>query len=721
MNIIKDNVSKFVKYLIVVLFALIVLYLFYLSGFSTSVIPVSEGIFLINDSFIVNLLFALLFFGILFGTYFIIKKLKCLNNLVCRINTDKNYYIKCRNLVLLVYFILLCVYLIAVQEEAITERLSLFKAADQWMNGDYSSLDSAGYTDFYPHQLGIILFLYIFSHIFGAYNYIAFQLFNALCITFTYKAFSELSDLSGNSNFTGLLICVLCVLFMPVALYSTFAYGTFIGLCFSVNAFKHIYTYHLKGKSVHAVISYCELLFAVIIKSNYLIFAIAYAVICFLLFCKKPSFKAALPVLISLCIIFFNKAFTGFIVGLITHKAVPTGLPTMSWIAMGLEENEKLFDGWWKDDFIQLFAGTAYDSTATHYISLERAQERVRYMLAEPGYAVRFFARKNAAQWNNPDFEVFFVNNVPTSIKNAAFFRWLLSAQGAAALTPIFNRMHFIVLFGTVLFLFTRDSRNEVSLFYCITVIGGFVFHTVWEGKSQYTLPYFMLLLPLSAVGYARTVHALANVSTLQAKKRVFYAACFAALLAFAGVIRLSSASGVGSIFCLDENTAEYERYAASLQEVRLEKGEYSFSSCVDSSGLSLDKSGDYFQVPITLSIKAPGSANIADIKIVNSEYGDGLYLWIDSDDGGRVLGVEPAQNDVDEDELPQSMLISAYKISDARALKWELVKADTDNAYYVVSGGRALTFDRDNAVPVLEGLSYSDEQKWVILSSETN
>lgn len=713
MNIIKNKFTIFIKYVIIILFSLIALYLFYLAGFSTSVIPLVETVYLIKDSFLVNVLFALLFSFILFAVCFVIKRVGAFSAFIERVNSDKKYYTKCRSALLLAYFIVLCVYVFAVQKEAVHDRLSIFTAAAEWMDGNYSSLRT-GYVVSYPHQLGIILFIYIFSHFFGAFNYIAFQVLNAICIACTYKAFAELSDLSGNSNSIGLLITVFCVLFAPVALYTTFVYGTFIGLCLSVNAFKHIYLYYRNGKHAHAVISYVELFLAVVIKSNFLIFAIAYAIICLLLLCKKPSFKSLLPIAISVLIIFSYKPIVNFAVESITNTPVPEGLPTISWVFLGLEENNELFDGWWKRDALLLFAEAGYDSTTAHYIMLERVIDRVRHMLSEPGDAVLFFARKNAAQWNNSDFEAFFVNNIPTSIQNANLFRWLFSAQGAAAISPIFNRMHFVILFGVVLFLFTRDRKSYVSLFYSVTVIGGFIFHTIWEGKSQYTLPYFILLIPMSAVGYVRFIRVIERFPVLQSKQKIKCVSIAALILAFAGIICLTSDSiFFGGIFCLRGNTAHYESYVETLDEPKLENNEYTILSFVDSNVITLNENSNYAQLPVTLSLDKPNTVNAVNISVFNSKYGDGFYIWINCDDGDRVLATDG--------DAYQNALISAYKFDYSKPLKWELIKADDADTYYLVSTDYALTYNQSASQLELTAFNYDEAQKWVIVPAESD
>ena len=39
-------------------------------------------------------------------------------------------------------------------------------------------------------------------------------------------------------------------------------------------------------------------------------------------------------------------------------------------------------------------------------------------------------------------------------------------------------------------------------------LVGGFLFHLVWEAKGQYTLPYMVLVIPLAVEGW-RTLRAL--------------------------------------------------------------------------------------------------------------------------------------------------------------------------------------------------------------------
>ncbi len=46
-----------------------------------------------------------------------------------------------------------------------------------------------------------------------------------------------------------------------------------------------------------------------------------------------------------------------------------------------------------------------------------------------------------------------------------------------------------------------KDGMTVFLLIPLIYLTGGFIFHLIWETKSQYVYPYVYLLLPLSALG----------------------------------------------------------------------------------------------------------------------------------------------------------------------------------------------------------------------------
>ena len=42
------------------------------------------------------------------------------------------------------------------------------------------------------------------------------------------------------------------------------------------------------------------------------------------------------------------------------------------------------------------------------------------------------------------------------------------------------------------------------SMVFLLTIIGGFFYHLFFEAKSQFIFPYFILMIPLAAIGFTK-------------------------------------------------------------------------------------------------------------------------------------------------------------------------------------------------------------------------
>ena len=60
----------------------------------------------------------------------------------------------------------------------------------------------------------------------------------------------------------------------------------------------------------------------------------------------------------------------------------------------------------------------------------------------------------------------------------------------------------FLILISALAFIpFSWKRIEYYQLFLILIVIGGFFFHMAWEAKGEYIMPYFVMLVPLAAVG----------------------------------------------------------------------------------------------------------------------------------------------------------------------------------------------------------------------------
>lgn len=127
----------------------------------------------------------------------------------------------------------------------------------------------------------------------------------------------------------------------------------------------------------------------------------------------------------------------------------------------------------------------------------------------DPKSMVFFFWQKNASQWSAPLFQSILLNAKMRDAASTTAPQWVnafLSNSEPSALVWLMNLLQTLIYGGLVLWAWvpTHEKRKPQEDLLAVILVGGFVFHTFWEAKSQYTLPYVVLVLPLALLGYKR-------------------------------------------------------------------------------------------------------------------------------------------------------------------------------------------------------------------------
>lgn len=398
------------------------------------------------------------------------------------------------------------------------------ESARSLLEGDYSPWDEVGfvyaspmvpvgYAYTYPSQNGLILFLAAIVMIFRDITPYAVQILNIGFLFGGVYCLSRLAvELFGLKSIRGLLILTFGCL--PFAFYITFVYGTMPGFCFSSAALYLLYRYIHTDKIGSLLLASLFAAASVLLKSNYLIVLVALVI--YLLsegvFRKRAGFLAA-AVLMVVVYMGGVKAMNVFLEN-VTGKPVSGGIPMTAWVEMGLQDGSR-GPGWYNGYNVSVFAGNGEDTEKTKEAIREDLMDTISEFGADPEAAADFFLRKAESVWAEPTFQSLWIQEVKGGSWLLPGFTDSLLKEGGLlnrGYMAVSNWFQTFIYVGAFLFLLLGMKRTRwEQLIPAIIFIGGFLFHMAWEGKGQYTVCYFILLIPYAFAGLGRTIKWLSG------------------------------------------------------------------------------------------------------------------------------------------------------------------------------------------------------------------
>lgn len=698
MEKINNLIAYMIKYSIYALFLVIVVWLFMISGFSTSYINTfSEYTYYTADNIWVHFLGFCIFLLLMYGITTIVKHYD-----LYEIN-DKNFaYI--RNSLLFCISIIGVIIVICTQTIPWADQKKIMDAAYGLRHGDYGMFLKGGYIQSCQNQKGIVLFIYFLSMIVGDYNYIAFQIFNILALVLVYKELSDIVKYLGMNKICQLVILAFGIIFLPLSLYTTFVYGTIIAFALALMAVKYELLYFNNYKWKEVLISSVAITLSVMLKSNSLIFMIAMIIYALLKLARIHKIRAAMPVVLMLFVYFTQSIVMDFYYREKIGEPMEKGISSWAYIAMGLQEGYKA-DGWWNRYNSDTYYSNDCDSDRQAEESKKYIKERLEYFMEDNEYAAKFIGHKIASQWNNPTFQCcWIINKQSSNIQQPNWIKGMYNIQGQDKLSKIFNSIQFIILMGCLLFVtFDHDKLKLNWLMLQIMVIGGFLFHILWEAKCQYTLPYFLLLVPISIKGYSNITY-LSDYTHEKIKNKKYINAISIFIILLIGLavfISRSDSKIINNLVKIDDNMEEYTQYLMFNTTDKVKDGNY----------------GIYSYLNNEMSITCLDLSNETNSKIdLNQKQQDNIYI---TTKGGKVyFGFNDTSLylDLSKNEEIENGIVQAYKKNDTSAQQWVIKRAkENKDTYYILIGKHsALTYDKDIGI-CINDFEGSDAQKWII------
>lgn len=408
---------------------------------------------------------------------------------------------------------------------------TLFELTKARLRGD-TNPEVYVYLEHFPYQWGYFLYLLTLGALFGTEKYIAFRLLNIVCVALIVTRISKIAQLITKREEVGSLAAIVATIFLPLPLLSFLIYGNIPSLCFCLIATEQAILISKDNNDKLALrlsVMLVSLFVALWFKLNAIIFLIAIGVWFLILGLRKKKTICIIPT-IMLVVVYF---LTNFVEQSFAELLVPgikfTGTPLSAWLAVGLQE-ESLGPGWYNSSCYEVWTQNNGDSSAITAASIQSINESLSRFATDPAYVFYFFAKKICTQWCEPTFQSLWTPFSAVPLLSIEGFQGyydfsspvqtaFMSGLGRTCYEVYCDSLQ-IVIYTTSIFglLIQLREHSYSSTLLVIAFCGGFIYFLLFEAKSLYVMPYFLLLIPFSGKGmlYLKNkINSLYGVSCL--------------------------------------------------------------------------------------------------------------------------------------------------------------------------------------------------------------
>ena len=383
------------------------------------------------------------------------------------------------------------------------DQLNVQNSVAELRNGIVDSFRRTHYMDIYPNQYGLAWLSYLGSFVFGTYNYTVFRIVNVIFLVLLYNELSLIGKQIGLGRTSQLLIILIGVFFMPSTLYALYIYGNISSLALSVLAVRLIVQSFEKDKFLYGFLSIIAMFFSCVIKSNQMIFAVGILIYCIFKSVSVRKYKKLIFVPALLLCVWLSSFIPKQAMRKLTDLPLDGGVSYMSYLAMGVQENDQNYPGGYNGFNADTYVEFNGDTITQSAYAADVCNQTLMEMVSEPGYFFNFFTRKQLHQWADPAYKAYMCIQTCPEHDTAQWFYEFIRPDHAYPVIIILSFFQIIIWAGVVLSLWfhKRHKHFEEALIMPMIFVGGFLFHTVWEAKSQYVFSYFVILFPISLLG----------------------------------------------------------------------------------------------------------------------------------------------------------------------------------------------------------------------------
>lgn len=378
-------------------------------------------------------------------------------------------------------------------------------AAKRFAAGDFSPLEGE-YFSRVSYQLGICLPLEGLARLLPGLDLnLLMQALNCVISAALMALLCGLAGgLSGDARTSG-AAALLYMAFVPMLLFNMFVYGVLPMLLLCVLAMRCFARCARTGERRFGVLYALLIGAAAALKPNAMIVMLALLICAAVHALQRKDGFLLLCAALSAVLCF---ALPAGVIRLYELRAGVTLAPDTGMLlrlAMGMQDS--MIAAGWYNGVIEEYWPLSVTPEMEKAAALEMLAARLREFAADPAGAWAFFKEKCLTQWAEPSYDILWYGAVCgksgrfNGLAHAIFRDGSPVRALLAGYMNIFQQAAYVLaLIGTCGMI--REKRTEaVQLMLPVTVLGGFLYHMLFEAKSQYIYPYMLLLLPLAAAG----------------------------------------------------------------------------------------------------------------------------------------------------------------------------------------------------------------------------
>lgn len=368
-------------------------------------------------------------------------------------------------------------------------------------------MPNAIYMQCYQQQFTIAFLWSILFRIFSSTSYTVVQYFNAVCNCITilaiYLITKQISKMHKTNKY---LAMILIITFATIPLLSTFVYGDESALAFSLLGVYFLMKYTETEKWRWNIISAICISISYLFRMNSLIFIIATFIYLGLdLIKEKAELKKIITkivlivIFVAICMIPASIVKNYFCQKYDLDKKA--SFPATGYFLMGMTNGAGGIAGWYNFNTANMAYENLQEAKEIYPIHIKAILE---YYMKNPQKAIAFYVQKTASMWTENTYAGIYYNLSPTFCDKNYEDKYDLDTKltNCENYVYIYQKALILIIFGCSIIVVIKNRKNlSNELILLLTIfIGGFLFHTLWEAKSRYIIPYIIVLIPVAAV-----------------------------------------------------------------------------------------------------------------------------------------------------------------------------------------------------------------------------